>query len=111
LGVDGGAARLRRWRALADGAQRSAQRLTIRWRVDAGGASELEALVAAERDCCAFVSRSLSREDLACVLEITADATRPEDLDAIASLFAATCPTPSAMATDRRAPEAGPSAS
>jgi hypothetical protein len=60
LGVDDGAARLRRWQALAEGsaprARRNRHRLEIRWRVDADGASELEALVAAERECCAFVT-------------------------------------------------------
>jgi hypothetical protein len=62
--------------------------LEIRWRVDAKGASELDALVAAERECCRFVTWSVHRDELDFVLEITADATRPEDLDAIASLFA-----------------------
>jgi hypothetical protein len=63
--------------------------LEIRWRVDADGASELEALVAAERECCAFVTWSVSREDTDSILEVTAAASRPEDLDAIVQLFAA----------------------
>ena len=63
--------------------------MEIRWRVDAAGASELEALVVAERECCAFVSWSVSREDPDSIVQITADASKPENLDAIAALFAA----------------------
>ena len=57
--------------------------------MDAAGASELEALVVAERECCAFVSWSVSREDPDSIVQITADASKPENLDAIAALFAA----------------------
>jgi hypothetical protein len=93
LDVADGAARVRRWQALAAGsrprAQRSGHRLKIWWRVDAAGASELEALVAAERECCAFLTWSVSREDPDSVLQVTADAGRPEDLDAVATLLAA----------------------
>jgi hypothetical protein len=93
LGAEDGAARLRRWRAFAERSrprsQRLAHRLEIRWRVDADGASELGALVAAERECCAFVTWSVSREDPDAILEITSDASRPEDLDAISQLFSA----------------------
>lgn len=64
--------------------------MEIRWRVDAEGARELEALVAAERECCAFVTWSVGRADPDSILEVTAAASRPEDLDGIAQLFAAT---------------------
>jgi hypothetical protein len=70
-------------------ARRNGHRLEIRWRVDADGASELEALVAAERECCSFVTWAVSREDPDSILEVTAAASRPEELDAIAQLFAA----------------------
>jgi len=63
--------------------------LEIRWRLDADGASELEALVVAERECCAFVTWSVAREDADLILEVRAAASRPEDLDGIAQLFAA----------------------
>jgi hypothetical protein len=93
LGADDGAARLRRWQALAEQsaprARREGNRLEVRWRVDADGAGELEALVAAERECCAFVTWSVSRQDPDSILEVTAAAGRPEDLDGIAQLFVA----------------------
>lgn len=93
LGVDDGAARLLRWQALTERSaprtRRNGHRLEIRWRVDADDASELEALVAAERECCAFVTWSVSRENPDSILEVTANASRPEDLDGIAQLFAA----------------------
>jgi hypothetical protein len=93
LGADDGAARLRRWQALASlsmpRARRNGHRLEIRWRLDADGASELEALVVAERECCAFVTWSVAREDADLILEVRAAASRPEDLDGIAQLFAA----------------------
>jgi hypothetical protein len=57
--------------------------------VDAAGASELEGLVAAERECCAFANWSVSRQGPDAILQVTTDASRPEDLDAIAALLAA----------------------
>jgi hypothetical protein len=63
--------------------------LEIRWRVDADDARELEALVVAERECCAFVTWSLSRDGRDSILEVTAPTSRPEDLDGIAQLFPA----------------------
>ena len=93
LGADDGAARLQRWQALAEvsvpSARRDGHRLEIRWQVDADGASELEALAAAERGCCSFATWSVSREGPDSILEVTVAASRPEDLDAIAQLFAA----------------------
>jgi hypothetical protein len=93
LNVVDGAARVRRWQALADASsprvERNGHRLEIRWRVDTLGARELEALVASERECCAFVRWSLSRADPDSILKVTSDPRRPEDLDAIAPLFLA----------------------
>jgi hypothetical protein len=93
LGIDDGATRLQRWRALAEKrpprAQRSGNELLIWWRLDTRGISELEALADAERKCCAFVTWSVSRRALDTVLTITADPRSPEDLDAITALFAA----------------------
>lgn len=87
-----GAARMRRWHALAEKcpprAQRRGHELEIWWRLDADGANELEALAASERECCAFLMWLVSRRDPDTVLTICADPRRPEDIDAIAALFA-----------------------
>ena len=91
LTVEDGATRVRRWRALAEKcaprAQRRGHELDISWRLDADGANELEALVASERECCAFLMWLVSRRDPDTVLTICADPRRPEDIDAIAALF------------------------
>jgi len=52
------------------------------------GTSELEALAASERECCSFVTWSVSRQDPDTLLTIAAD---PVDrgLDAIVALFVA----------------------
>ncbi len=93
LDADDGATRLQRWRALAEKSpprvQRSGHELTIRWRLDADGTSELKALAASERECCSFVTWSVSRQDPDTLLTIAADRDRPEELDAIMALFAA----------------------
>ena len=87
------AARFQQWRALSQRfpsrARRSGHQLEISWQLDGRAANELEALAAAERECCAFVTWSVSRRDPYSVLTITADSGRPEDLDAITALFAA----------------------
>ena len=69
--------------------KRSGNELQISWRLDTQSAGELEALADAERECCAFVTWSVSRREPDTVLTITADPGRPEDLDAITALFAA----------------------
>lgn len=93
LDADDGAARLRHWQALAEQSpprvQRNAHQLEIRWRLDADSARELEALVAAERECCAFVTWSVNRQEPDTILYITAEEHRPEDLAVIAALFTA----------------------
>ncbi|HEX4033405.1 MAG TPA: hypothetical protein VHX66_03090 [Solirubrobacteraceae bacterium] len=94
LGAGEGAERLRRWYALAERspphAQRSNHQLELRWQLDDADASELADLVDAEREFCSFVSWGLSRVGTDNVLTVTADPARPEDLVAIATLFAAT---------------------
>ncbi len=89
-----GAIRLQRWRALAEkappAARRSGHELTIRWRLDTDGRAELEALVAGERECCPFVTWSVSGHAPDALLTIAADPGRPEELDAIVALFAET---------------------
>jgi hypothetical protein len=93
LDADDGATRLERWRLLGEKSpprvQRSGHELTIRWRLDAEGTSELEALAASERECCSFVTWSVSRQDPDTLLTIAADPGRPEGLDAIVALFVA----------------------
>jgi MerR family copper efflux transcriptional regulator len=93
LGPDDGAARLRRWRLLAQRspprAQRSGHKLEVRWQLQAGVKDELEALAVAERRCCSFVSWSVSSDGPDMVLYVTADESRPDDVAAIAGLFEA----------------------
>jgi hypothetical protein len=50
---------------------------------------ELEALAAAERQCCSFVAWTVSRDDDSVVLNVAADPGRPDDIAAIAALFQA----------------------
>lgn len=91
LGSLDGAARRRRWQALGAAspphARRIANRLEVRWRLDDDGARELAALVAAERECCAFVAWSLRGRGAERILTVAADPERPDDIAAIAALF------------------------
>ena len=86
-----GAGRVRRWRELISAARPQAARrpgaLELRWRLDARGLRELEALVAAERECCGFVIWGLDAERDGALLTITARPGRPGDVDAIVALF------------------------
>jgi hypothetical protein len=50
---------------------------------------ELEALAAAERRCCSFVTWAVSKEDDLVVLNVVAAPERPDDIAAIAALFGA----------------------
>ncbi len=91
LGPEEGSARLRRWKALADRgrpiARRDGDRLEVRYAAEAGVLHELEALAAAERRCCSFVSWSVTRDGDRAVLHVTADASAPDRVAAIAALF------------------------
>ena len=93
LGVGDGVARMRRWQALAEKApphaQRTDNRLDVRWHLDADGAIELDLLAAAERECCSFLSWTVTRAGTDSVLTITADPSRPDDVAIIAARFAA----------------------
>ena len=86
-----GAARLRRWRILAEKspprAKRSGNMLEVRWQLRAGVKDELEALAAAERQCCSFVSWGVASEGADVVLRITAGENRPGDVEPFAALF------------------------
>jgi hypothetical protein len=91
LGPADGAERMRRWHALVAAApprlRRGSGRLELRWQLDAVGARELEALVAAERDCCGFVTWTLDRDDDGPTLTITAQPGRPDDVEAILAML------------------------
>lgn len=89
LGPDDGPARLRRWQHLADTAHPSARRdgphLTVRYEPGPGVQEELEALAAAEAECCSFVDWSVTQNGGVPVLLVTAD---PETADAVAPIAA-----------------------
>jgi hypothetical protein len=93
LGVGEGAERMGRWRALAQKAppraQRTDNRLEVRWQLDADGAVELDLLAAAERECCSFLSWTVTGVDTDTILTVTADPNRPDDVASVAALFAA----------------------
>jgi hypothetical protein len=88
-----GAARMRRWQALAERGRASAQLnghvLEVRYLPAPGVQLELGELAAAERECCSFVTWTVSEEQDHVVLRVAADPERPEDVAGIASLFGA----------------------
>jgi hypothetical protein len=93
LGPSHGAARRRRWEALAEvgrpSARRLGHRLEIRYEDGPGVRNELEALAAAERDCCSFAKWRVSHGRGEVVLHVSADPERADDISAIAVLFGA----------------------
>jgi hypothetical protein len=93
LGDDDGAQRMHRWEALSakgrPSARRSGQQLVVAYRPEPGVREELEALAAAERQCCSFVAWAVSQEVDRVVLHVTADPGSPDDVAAIAALFGA----------------------
>jgi hypothetical protein len=93
LGPNDGAARMARWERLAQRAAPSAQRLGRELEVSYAAASgvreELEALAAAEAECCAFVTWTVAQDGERVVLRVTADPQRPDDVAPIAALVGA----------------------
>jgi len=93
LDVSDGVARMRRWQALAEKAppraRRTDNRLDVRWHLDEDGAIELDLLAAAERECCSFLSWTVTRAGADSILTVTADLSRPDDMATIAALFPA----------------------
>ena len=89
LEAGAGAERLTRWRALHERTEptvrREGDRLVLRYPRAPGIPRELEELVAAERECCAFADWHISGEERGMQLEIRAD---HDGLDAIAALLA-----------------------
>lgn len=93
LAVADGPARLRRWQRLADTASPIASRdgpqLEVRYQPQPHVREELEALAAAEAECCAFVSWSVTQDGAIPVLRVTADPKTPDAVTPIAALFGA----------------------
>jgi ABC-type phosphonate transport system ATPase subunit len=82
-----GAARLARWRALSDArlsVRRTPDQLIVRYRSQRGVQQELEALVAAERQCCSFADWEVTRDSEHVLLRIRSDA---QGLAAIVGAF------------------------
>lgn len=81
-------ARILRWQALADRALLASQRdggaARQRYRDDAGVDTELEDLIALERQCCPFLDFNLDRADGELVLDVTG----PVEADSIIEAFA-----------------------
>jgi hypothetical protein len=93
LGPDDGAARMQRWKALSArgrlGARRSGHLLEVLYQPTPGLREELQALAAAERQCCSFAEWEVTDEDDHVVLHIRADPGRPADITMLAALFRA----------------------
>jgi hypothetical protein len=93
LGAGDGAHRMQRWEALSlkgrPSARRCGHQLVVAYRAEPGVREELEALVAAERQCCSFVAWDVSQKADRVVLRVAADPGRPDDVAGIAALFAA----------------------
>lgn len=91
LGTNEGLSRMRRWEALGQTghprAHRSGRTLGVRYRSAPGVREELLALVAAERQCCSFVSWHVDQTGPDLVLHVTADPATPDDVAPIAALF------------------------
>lgn len=93
LGPDDGSARLRRWQHLADTANPSSRRdghqLEVHYQPGPGVREELEALAAAEAQCCSFVAWSVTQDGDHPILRVTAEPDTPDDVAPIAALFGA----------------------
>jgi hypothetical protein len=92
LGQGDGAARVEQWKTLsAEGssdARRSGNVLEVRYRFEPRFREELMALVDAERECCAFVTWTVGVDGDDMVVRVEAHPERPDDIRAIAGLFA-----------------------
>ena len=93
LGPNDGAARMRRWEALSKQGLPTARRrghlLEVRYQLTLDLHEELEALAAAERECCSFVAWNVTQDQDYVVLRVAADPGAPDDVAAIAALFGA----------------------
>jgi hypothetical protein len=84
---------MRRWEALSARGRLSARRsghvLEVRYQAEPGLREELQALAAAERQCCSFVNWKVTQEKNHVVLHVLADPGRPDDIAVFAALFRA----------------------
>lgn len=94
LSPDDGSARMRRWQQLTATAgataRRAGHRLEVSYRAGPGVRPELEALAAAEAQCCSFVTWAVRAQRDRVFLQVTAAPGSPDDLTPIAVLFGAT---------------------
>lgn len=92
LGLEDGAERMSRWKRLVERAaptgRRMGRELEMRFQPGQGVQQELEALAAAEAQCCSFVAWTVLVDDKQPVLRVTAPEDRPEDIESIARSFA-----------------------
>lgn len=70
-------------------ASRTGHTLEVRYRAAAGVAGELAELVAAEQQCCSFVTWQVAPEHGQVVLQVVADENSPDDVAPIAMMFGA----------------------
>ncbi|MGA2014411.1 MAG: hypothetical protein ABSH51_28325 [Solirubrobacteraceae bacterium] len=93
LGAGDGVRRMRRWEALSlkghPSARRAGHRLEVAYRVEPGVREELEALVAAERQCCSFVDWELEHAGDRIIVRVASDPARADDVESVAALFCA----------------------
>ncbi|MGI8713664.1 MAG: hypothetical protein ACR2NR_10870 [Solirubrobacteraceae bacterium] len=91
LGPEDGPVRMLRWQRLGETADPVARRaegaLEVRYRPGPGVREELEALAAAEQQCCSFVAWTVTEDGGHPVLRVVADASTPDDVAGIAALF------------------------
>jgi hypothetical protein len=85
---------MRRWKQLGERATPIARRtggeLEVRFQPGPGIREELEALAAAEAQCCAFVDWTVVVDGGQPVLWVTAPEDRPGDIESIARAFSVT---------------------
>ncbi len=93
LGANDGPARLQRWQHLHQEAAPTIHRtdgeLEVRYQPGSEVMDQLQALVADERACCAFVGWAVTEEGGRPVLRVTAPTESPQDIEPIAALLAA----------------------
>ncbi|KAA1428777.1 hypothetical protein [Nocardioides antri] len=93
LTPDDGQERLRRWQRLVQLGRATAalqgELLAVRFHAEPGVKEELEALAAAERRCCSYLTWTVASQADSVTLLVTADSARPEDVAHIATLFGA----------------------
>lgn len=93
LGRSDGPARLQRWQHLRQMAAPTTRHangeLEVRYSPGKHVLAELQDLVAAERECCAFVTWAVSEDQGQPVLRVTAPRDSPQDIEPIAALLAA----------------------